>query len=496
MALPAGWSAELPEAVHAHSAFATCDVTYRLDAGKIIAERRLVILKSKVPAADYKQYQAWYDNAGASGTPYIQIIAPVGPANLTLAPTPEEPANAAEPVTAVSNPRAAELVQKAGESIRTMDPDAARKLLDEAKAINPRERGLWMGYGAIDSQLGKSDAAIQDLRNELAFFPDEVKLYRYLATEKLKHGDRDGAIVSLREWVKASPSDPEAALALVDQLQASKLYALALAEAQGAITRIGTASGDLLALHMAVGEAQFKLGRKEEAAATLEPLLKTANDPGQINTITYHLAEIGIDLPAADAAERHALALLEAESAGWTLAEAPIVLVRKQALLAAAWDTMGWILYREGKYAEALGYIKAALRSVDQPEVRDHLSAVATALHNPSASALARQTDQQLRTLSLGPAKGRHGTGEWRMLIADGKVLSLGPPATNAYTAPVETETKPQQALPGAEVMVKSADLHALLPPGSNARLVRDGFVTCPGIVCELVLSPLEVGPR
>jgi hypothetical protein len=138
------------------------------------------------------------------------------------------------------------------------------------------------------------------------------------------------------------------------------------------------------------------------------------------------------------------------------------------------------ILYREGKYAEALGYIKAALRSVDQPEVRDHLSAVATALHNPSASALARQTDQQLRTLPLGPAKGRHGTGEWRMLIVDGKVLSLGPPATNAYTAPIETETKPQQALPGAEVMVKSADMHALLPPGSNARLVRDGFVTCP----------------
>jgi transglutaminase-like putative cysteine protease len=76
MQIPAGWSAELPETVHAHADFATCDVTYRLDHGKLFAERRLVVLKDKVPVADYKKYQSWYDDSGASGYPYIQLVPP------------------------------------------------------------------------------------------------------------------------------------------------------------------------------------------------------------------------------------------------------------------------------------------------------------------------------------------------------------------------------------------------------------------------------------
>jgi tetratricopeptide (TPR) repeat protein len=504
MALPSGWSAELPEAVHAHTAFANCDVTYRVDGGKLIAERRLVILKSKVPVADYKQYQAWYDSAGVSGTPYIQLIAPPGPANLSLESKSESkneaPANGKgdsvktpDSATPASNPQAAELVQKAGDNIRAMDPDGARKLLDQAKALNPRERGLWMGYAAIDSQLGKSDEAVQDLRNELAYFPDEVKIYHWLAMQKLTNHDQQGAIVSLRQWVKAAPNDPDAALALVQQLHAAKQYDAELTEAQAAITRLGSGAGDLTALKLAVAEAQMQLGYKQEAAALFEPLLKAATDPGQINDIAYNLAEIGTDLPDADAALRKALAALDAESTGWTLTEAPVLLVRKQSLLAAAWDTMGWILYREGSYSEALGYIKAALHTQNSSVVRDHLTAIATALHNPAAAAFAKQTDQQLRTIPLGPAKGRHGTAELRLLIADGKAVGIGPPAANAYTAPAGGDFTP--ALPGAAEMVKAADLRSLVPPGSNAHLVRSGFVTCHGTVCELVLSPLGAGP-
>ena len=69
-------SAKLPEAVHAHAAFATCDVTYRVENGTLFAERRLAVLQSKVPIEDFKKYQAWYDESGASGYPYIQLIPP------------------------------------------------------------------------------------------------------------------------------------------------------------------------------------------------------------------------------------------------------------------------------------------------------------------------------------------------------------------------------------------------------------------------------------
>ncbi len=76
IALPPGWHVNLPEAVHAHTAFATCDVTFRIQDGKLFEERRLTVLQSKLPATDYQQYETWYTASGASSVPFIQLVPP------------------------------------------------------------------------------------------------------------------------------------------------------------------------------------------------------------------------------------------------------------------------------------------------------------------------------------------------------------------------------------------------------------------------------------
>ena len=254
------------------------------------------------------------------------------------------------------------------------------------------------------------------------------------------------------------------------------------------------AAGDLIPLRVAAAGAQADLGQKQEAAASVAPLLATVTDPNQINDITYLLAEGNVDLPAAAAAQRRALASRDAESSGRTLTEAPLVLARKQNQIAAMWDTMGWILYRQGELAAALGYLEAALYAGDDAVIRDHLATVAAALHSPAAAATARESEQKRRTFPLGHANGKKGTAEFRLLLAGGRVVGSGPPLTSAPGA--ASSERPPASFAGAEALLHAADLHVLFPPGSAAHLVRDGFVTCHSDSCELVLTPLGAGPR
>ncbi len=76
--LPDGWTADLPDPVHAHSIYATCDVTYSLAKGTLHEERRLAVLKTSVPVAEWQAYKSWYDAAGASSVPFIQLHGPAG----------------------------------------------------------------------------------------------------------------------------------------------------------------------------------------------------------------------------------------------------------------------------------------------------------------------------------------------------------------------------------------------------------------------------------
>lgn len=331
VALPSNWQVELPEPVHAHTPFATVDVTFRREKGKLLEERKLVVLQKEVPVADFKQYQTWYEATGASGYPFIQLIPPVDPAKVS-AHTTSEPPPSARP----SNPRAAELVASAGEKIRTMDPDAARTLLDQAKALNPTERGLWMGYAAIAGQFGAATEVIEDLQRELTYHPEQVRLYNFIGQEQLRRGDHDAALATYRKWVTAAPDSPEAAVALIYELSAHKQFAEATRAADDALTRLSKSTTDLVPLRLAAADAQARAGDKAKAAALVAPLLDTVTDPNQVNSITYALAEGKLHLPAAEVAQRRAIASLEAQTASWTLTEAPALVNRQQTSIAAA----------------------------------------------------------------------------------------------------------------------------------------------------------------
>jgi tetratricopeptide (TPR) repeat protein len=197
------------------------------------------------------------------------------------------------------------------------------------------------------------------------------------------------------------------------------------------------------------------------------------------------------------------------------------MLVTKTRLIANTWDTMGWILYREGKLPEAEGYIAAAWRGEQSAEQGEHLAELLEKKGDKSAAlsiyeladatipdydsmgvkkapgekkvelekrveALRKagvkpsqheaHTLQELRTIQLGAAKGMSGTAEYRLLLSEGKVA--------------RAEAAGSKTLEGGQERVKTLAVGGFWPVGSQAQLVRSGFLNCHANVCEVVLEP------
>jgi tetratricopeptide (TPR) repeat protein len=350
-------AAQLPAAVHAHAAFATCDVTYSLLKNHLLsAERRFTVLESKVPIKDFQKYQTWYDDCGASGVPFIQLHP--SPKVTTTATVPEPKAPAAPPGLAAgtkpSDSKAADLIRQAQQSLRSLDLDGARKLLDQAEAINSTEPYLWSGYAAIAEQLGTNIQALEDMQRELTYHPEEVQFYPYVSSVELGTGDMKAALATFRSWVKAAPDSVPAAIALARQLVVEKSPAEALEEASSAIDRLKPTGNDLTELSIAAAKAQVYLGQTSVAANSVAPLLKTVTNPDQPTAIASILAEGSAYLSEAAAAEGKALEASETETGTWTATSNFGSLMQQEKRIAAEWDPMGLILLHEGKFTQAL----------------------------------------------------------------------------------------------------------------------------------------------
>ena len=477
--LPEGWSAELPEAIHAKAPFAMADMTFRISDGKITAERKLTIFQSRISLADLKEYKRWTDEAQINSFPYIQLI-------LNGSKPPISKPGSPGSVSAVETGSAEQLVAQAVDALRTMNTEAATHLLDQAKALNPKQRQLWGEYAYVSYLRGEISKGTEEVTQELALHPDEVQMYGLLATLQEQRADHEAAIATLRRWIVAAPDKPEPVVALMLVLHKLKRDDEAMALGVIALAQMAKTDTNLTQTRLVLADLQRTHGNKAAAASTIQPLVGAVSDLSEQNSVAYVLADAKVNLSGDDAMEREILIKLDKETTTWTLDEAPETLKSRTALLIACWDTMGWILFQEGHLVEARNYIAAAWENTAPQEILDHFSAVNKAMHQPSKEETV--SDQSRRTFPLGPAQGRHGTAELRLLLGAGKVLRSEPVGR---TVGEITKQSAAPALTTPDELVRKADLHVLFPDGSGARMVRRGIVNCSGPACQLVLEPL-----
>jgi tetratricopeptide (TPR) repeat protein/transglutaminase-like putative cysteine protease len=513
MKLPEGWGVELPEAVHQKSAYATYDETYRFEKGTLYTERRIEVLQDKVPVSDWKSYKKWADAIDLGNEQYVQ---------LTSMSKASEGAGSTESTTVtVNNAEAQKLIQDAWKAVQQRDFDTARTKLDSAKKLNERQIWLWTAYGYLAFSQGEMTKAMEFYQQELKINPEQYAAYGMLSQVQMTMGRRKEAMETLKSWSAAQGDNTAPVLALMSLLLEDKKATEAVSVAESAIAKLPEDKKKDANLLIALGRAQMMAGEKEQGRATLLGVMQSTEDPLMMNNSAYELANAGLELPAAEKATRAALEKMEDESKTWTLDENPQMLVTKSRLIANTWDTMGWILYREGKLQEAEGYIAAAWRGDQSAEQGEHLAELLDKKGDKNAALsiyeladatisdydamgvkrapgekkveLERRVEglrkagvkpspheahtlQELRTIQLGAAKGMSGTTEYRLLLSQGKV--------------VRAEAVGSKTLEGGEERVKTLAVAGFWPAGSQAQLVRSGFLNCHANVCEVVLEP------
>ena len=473
MKLPPGWGVELPEAIHQKTAFATYDLTYKFADGTLDTETRLVVLQRKVPAADWKAYKKWQDAVGEGNWGYVQLTKGSRASGTGLGKSGGKELTVKE---AESSAKAEELIQQAMSALMNdKNTDKAKSLLDEAKKLNPQQRLLWAGYATVAYALGITSEAVSDAKKELNLHPDSYQMYAVLAEGQMRHGDNAGSEATLQAWITADPSDPAPVTQLLRMLLTDNKTAEGIKVADAALTNLSPDKLNNAALQMEIGEAQLRGGKEDAGAVTMEAVLKTNDDLSVMNSAAYELANARRDLPLADATERTVLDKLTTETQSWTMDETPSLLTQKSSLLIASWDTMGWILFQEGKAKEAMPYVEAAWRNEPNDEVGGHLSKIKAALGIADA-AVAKKSDQERRTIQLGPSGGRNGVTEYRLVISRNgldRVMTVG-----------------ESKIANGKDLIEKLNFLGYVPQDSPAKLVRGVMLNCYSGKCDLVLMP------
>ena len=145
-------------------------------------------------------------------------------------------------------------------------------------------------------------------------------------------------------------------------------------------------------------------------------------------------------------------------------------------MLVARGDNAGAIAAYEAAIALEPRFSPMGART-EPTEKQKQLQAVVDKLRRSSGktSAQAHNPVVQERAIPLGPANGRSGNAEYRILFKGGKA--------------VRSEPTGEKTVPGADAMVGAGKFDNLFPAGSHAALVRTGFVNCHAKVCELILE-------
>jgi tetratricopeptide (TPR) repeat protein len=254
-----------------------------------------------------------------------------------------------------------------------------REVLDEA----PESENVRFYLGAALEER----KAPRDALHEYERIPESSKL----APEALKR----------RAWILRRTENATKAVGLVGEVlnregheasreRTEELFEIVSAVADGAIPApVSEVLDGALTRHPKSERLRYvravlfeKAGDASRAVSSMESVLKLNPDhAGAMNFIAYLWAEQGVRLPEAERMARRALRLRP-----------------KDPFIA---DSLGWVLYRQGRYRDALKTLEGAFASApDESVIADHLGDVLVKLGR-----LAEAKSHYEKALELGPEK-------------------------------------------------------------------------------------------
>jgi tetratricopeptide (TPR) repeat protein len=425
-------------------------------------------------------------------------------------PTPAPPTQPPATATTPDDTKTTELLRDAIRFEQQRNWTAATQKLDEVKAINPKTAFLWSSYGYIAIMNSKPDEAIADIQHELANHSDEENVYLLLAQLQAQQHKPQDAIASLQKLLALNPANDTANSTLAGLFYGEKEYP----EAEKVLRTILVAHPDSTQVQLRLSAALTREAKKSEALALLKPIAEKSQDPSLLNDAAFGLADDDLDLPLAEQTARRSVALLDAQSAPG--APDPRPLLRTEVLV-SVWDTLGWTLLHEGKVAEAESWVRAAwanslgaesgyhlgviLEKLGQPAkamgiyqmapfgdpsnnntIADNITAHQAALHKagtPDQFPDGKIAFQALYTFKIPGLNNLNGQA-----LVEIEFSTTGPSSVT-----IVRDDPNHDSLTALETSLKHIDYKTSIPPGSHAKLVRRGILTCRAKTpCQFVL--------
>ena len=354
--LPKGFSAELPHSTALSNAFAEYSAHYSEQNGVLITERKMTIKAAKVREAQWQDYQKFSKAIRTDQTSVISL-------SETSAKGPTVPDN---------NPEAAKLIARAGDAWRAQDMNAVRDLLGQAERLNSKQAGLWAAYGALEIATGHVKEAIADCRKELEFHPEEISAYQELSAILDRSVSRDEAIEVWRGVLAARPENEIAAARMAQLLIAAKRYE----EIAAMLEKPIAAAPDKYSLRSLRVEALLNTGQKDQGIAESKKIASETSEWSVLNDLAFSLAEADAGLGLAQDMAEKAVSQLEHDCADFDLGRLAPKDLAAVTQLAAAWDTLGWVYFKQSDTTRAEKYLDAAWGVSQSSEVADHLGQV------------------------------------------------------------------------------------------------------------------------
>jgi tetratricopeptide (TPR) repeat protein/transglutaminase-like putative cysteine protease len=378
-------------------------------------------------------------------------------------------------LAAEGSPEAQDLFIRGGEAWQQGNIPAAADAFQRAVGKDPKFAQGWWWLGAAHLRMGDADRAVEEMKKAISLDHGEVSNYKYLATTLILLHREQEALEVWKQFEKESPDDPDGPTNIGSILIRQKRYADAIAELKVAANLTPNAS-----VRLQLGNAYILSGDKDKGTAAIQDAVAKDAAPQTLNDAAYTLADNNLLLEDAFRYAKKAVEDAEADTADIDLDDLSLKDIQTAPMLAAYWDTLGWVNFRMGNLDQAEKFLRAAWSLTQNSLIADHLQQVYKKqgkTRDVPRDALALQA---LRTVKLGKLARKHVTAEFYLLFAPGpKVVDV-------------KFISGSDELSDAGKPLAAAKFDVPFPGDGDVQIVRRGILDCepelPG--CVFVLIP------
>ncbi len=454
--LPKGYLPRLPKAVHLKHDFADYDAIYSVKDGIFSTNRHVLTKLWEIPLSDLDEYKKF--RKAVDDDYNTQTVLSTGKSSSTSSYQDE-----IWLLPYSDNQEAARAYDEARDDYQKHDAMAEIASLEHAVEMDPKFTRAWLWLGEIHKSMRQYALALNAFRAAIDVDQQPVS-YKATGYTLMAMHNFEEALPVWRELAKVAPESAEGPSELAWAFFNLKRYSEEAASLEDAIK----IDSDDSSLRERLGSAYLHSGDDAKAISIYKKTLEIDPSTLRLNDIAYELAEADKNLPLAQTYAEKAVHDEEEASSKVELKSLTLDDLYHTGTLAAYWDTLGWVYFRQGKFDEAETLLNASWTLTQGKTEADHLLQARKQQHKN----LSLPDSSTFRTTKLPRlAEGEASAEFFLLFVRDSKT---GKPRVEDVKFISGTEK-----LRAAEKTLRSSTFSIFFPDNGPTHLVRRGILGC-----------------